>query len=223
MEISHIKPPTANEKKRRLVKRGVAQVVGLIIKLCLAGAVLLTIVAILIVPPVAPVLPTSDELVTADDRRVNLQKLGNSQKPGTVAVTAAELNAYFNQKPFDKPTGSGLIIVPAVRRATLRGGTVKIELLATAHLGTIYDKPLYFAYEGQPTLVAGQFVFKPTGAWLGQLPIFPQLPVLMPLFEKRIVSLLQDLTGDEALLDKLTAINVTGDAVEFVKDTPAKR
>lgn len=222
LEISHIHAPIGNEKKRKQIKRGLTRTVRASIKLGLAGVVLLTIVLVCLAPVVAPVLPTNDELVAADGKYVDLQKLVNSQKPGRVTVTAAELNAFINQKPLDTPTGSDIRIAPVVRRVSLRDGRVKVELLATAHLGTIYDKPLFFAYEGQPTIAGGHFVFRPTGAWLGQLPIAPRLPWLIPLFEQRIVSLLADLAGDQVALDKLTAINVTGDAVEFAKAASAK-
>ncbi|MEI8314039.1 MAG: zinc ribbon domain-containing protein [Verrucomicrobiota bacterium] len=220
LDLSNIKPATPAEKKLRQVKRTATPVIRRSIELAVAGVVLLSIVLVCLVPAIAPVMPTNNELVAADGKQMDLQKLVNSQKSGKLTVTAAELNAFLNQKPFDKPTGSDVSIMPVVRRASLCDGRVKVELLATAHFGTMYDKSLYFAYEGQPMIVAGRFVFKPTGAWLGQLPIHPRLPVLMPLFEQRITSLIQELTGEQALLDKLTAINVAGESVEFIKTAP---
>ena len=190
--------------------------------MCIVGVVLLIVALLWFTPSVAPVTSSNEELVGADRKHMALDKLVTLQKPGTVTVTAAELNTFINQKPFDKPTGSGLLVAPTARRISLSDGRVKVELLVTAHLGTVYDKALYFAYEGQPTIADGHFVFNPTGAWLCQLPIYPRLPFLMPLFEKRIAGMLQDLSGEQALLDKLTAINVTGESVEFVKAAPAK-
>ena len=222
LDLSNIKPATAAEKKLRKAKRETANVTRWIVRLCIAGVVLLIAALLWFTPAVAPVTPSNEELVGADSKRMALDKLVTLQKPGTVTVTAAELNAFVNQKSFDKPTGSDLLVAPVARRISLRYGCVKVELLVTAHLGTIYDKALYFAYEGQPTIADGHFVFNPTGAWLCQLPIYPRLPFLMPLFEKRVVGMLQDLSGDQALLDKLTAINVTGESVEFVKAAPAK-
>ena len=220
LDLSRIKPPTTAEKKRRQLKRGAMSVVRLVLKLVIAGGVVLGIVLMCLAPEVAPVLPTNDELVASDAKHVDLEKLAKGHKAGQVMVTAGELNAFLNQKPFTKPTGSDVIIAPVVRRASLSDGRVKLEFLATAHLGTIYDKSLYFACEGQPTIIGGKFVFKPTGIWLGQLPIYPRLPFLMALFEQRIGSLLQELTSDQPLLDKLTAINVTKESVEFVMSAP---
>ena len=222
LDLSNIKPPTAAEKKLRQVKRTAMQVIRRSVELAIAGVVLLTIVLVCLVPAIAPVTPTNDELVAADGKQMDLQKLVNSQKSGAVTVTAADLNTFFNLKPCDKPTGSGVGIVPVVRRASLHEGRLKIEVLATAHFGTTYDKPLAFIYEGQPTIADGHFIFKPTGAWIGQLPIYPRLPFLMPLFEQRIVSLLPELTGNQSLLDKLTAITVTGASIELAKAAPAQ-
>jgi len=220
LDLSHIKPPTAGEKNRRQVKRGMARGIRVTLKLCVAGVVLLTMVLLGLAPAVAPVAPTNAELVAVDGKHLELLKLGSGQKPGQVTVTAVELNTYLNQKTFDKPTGSAVLIAPVVRRVSLRDGRVKVALLATAHLGAVCDKALYFGYEGEPAIADGHFVFKPTGVWLGQLPIYPRLPFLLALFEQRVVSLLQDVTGDQPLLDKLSTINVTSDAVEFVKVAP---
>lgn len=222
LDLSSIKAPTPAQKKLRQVKRGSTHVVGLIIKLAIAVAVLVTIGLLWLTPTVAPVTPTNDELVATDSKFMNLDKLVTLPKPGTVTVTTSELNTFFNQRPFDKPTGSAILVAPAVRRISLHDGRVKVDLLVTAHLSTYYDKLMCFTCEGQPTIADGHFVFQPTGAWLNQLPIYPRLPFLMPLFEERMAGLLQDLTGNQTLLDKLTAINVTGDSVEFVKAAPAK-
>ena len=222
LDLSNIKPATATEKKLRQAKRATTSVVRRCVELAIVGVVVLSIVLLCLVPAIVPVTPTNNELVAADGKQMDLQKLVNSQKSGAVMVTTADLNTFFNLNPCDKPTGSGVGIVPAARRVSLREGRLKIEVLATAHFGTTYDKPLVFIYEGQPTIADGHFIFKPTGAWIGQLPIYPRLPFLMPLFEQRIVSLLPELTGKQSLLDKLTAINVTGESVELVKTTPAQ-
>ena len=220
LDLNRIKPPSAAEKKRRQIKRGAKRTVRIALELVIGAALVLAIVLICLTPEIPPVQPTNDELVASDAKRVELEKLTSNRKSGQVTMSAGEVNAIFNQKPFAKPTGADVLVAPVLRRATLRDGRVKLEILATAHLGTVCDKALYFAYEGQPLIVAGQFVFKPTGAWLGQLPLDPRLPFLMPLFEQRIVSLLQELTGDQPLLDKLAAINVTPQAVEFVVSAP---
>ena len=222
LEISHIHAPTRGEQKRPPGHRGLPRAVRASLKWGLAGGVVLVLVLLGRVPAVAPVLPTNAALVAADGKYIDLQKLVNRQPPGQVTATAPELNAFIYQKPLDKPTGSDLRLVPVVRQISLHAGRIKVEILATAHLSTLYDKPLYFAYEGQPRIAGGHFVFQPTGAWLGHLPISPRLPVLLPLFAQRIASLLTELAGDQALLDKLTAINVTGDTVEFVKAAPAQ-
>ena len=222
LDLSNIKPATPAEKKRRQVKRSATPVIRRSIELVVAVVVLLSIVLVCLVPAIAPVTPTNNEFVATDGKYMDLQKLVDSQKSGKVTVTTAELNTFLNQKPFEKLTGSEFGMVPVVRRTSLRDGRVKVDVLAMAHFGTMHDQSMYFAYEGQPTVADGHFIFKTTGAWLGQLPIYPRLPFLIPLFERRIANLFPELTGNQSLLDKLTAINATGESVEFVKAAPAK-
>ena len=222
LDLSSIKPPTAEEKKRRKIKRGVINTVRLALNGIVAGALILVITLICLAPEVPPVEPTKQEFIASDVRRTALEKLVNGRKAGQVVVTPGQLNAFLKAKEFQEATGAGIKLTPIALRASFSDSRIKIEFLGTAHFSTYFKKTLYLGYRGQPTVVNGKFVFKPTGGWLGRLPIHPLLLTATSYFESRFSQLLGDLGDEKALLDKLTSIDVTKDSTTLVRSiTPA--
>ena len=110
-----------------------------------------------------------------------------------------------------------------ILRMSLSDGRIKIEFLGTTHFGTVFDKNLYFSCEGQPTVTGGQFSFKLTGIWLGKLPIHPGILTAATNLKSRFIQPAGELRYDKELLDKLSAINVTQEAVELVVAAPPAR
>jgi len=216
LNLENIKPPTPVEKKRQQLQRGTKRTVKTILDIAIAVVLILGVVLICLTPSVAPVQPTDDELSASGAKRADLEKLVNDHKSGQVVVTESELNTFFSKKPFDKPNGQGIEMTTVALRTSLSDGCVKVEFLGTAHFGAIFDKNLYLGYAGQPSVAGGQFVFKPTGAWLGRLPIHPIILRAMPFIGSRLGRLFGGLNDEKALLDKLTSIDVTKESAAFV-------
>lgn len=223
LDLSSIKPPTAAEKKRRGLQRGAVHMVRVLLNVVVAAGLILVISLICLTPVVVPVQSTTQELLTSDAKRIALDRLANGRKSGQVAVSEGQLNAFFNQKPFAKATGQGIELVPVALRATLSDDCVKIEFLGTAHFSTYFDKNLYLGYEGRPTVTGGQFVFQPTGGWIGKLPIHPFILTSTAFLESRFARLFSELGSEKALLAKLTEINVAKGFVTFVMSVEPAR
>ena len=217
LDLSSIKPPSAEEKKRRKIKRGVVYTIRLVLNCLVGGALILVITLMCLTPEVPPVEPTKQEFIASDVRRTALEKLINGRKAGQVVVTPGQLNAFFKAKEFQEATGAGIKLMPVALRASFSDSRVKIEFLGTAHFGAFFKKALYLSYCGQPTVVDGKFVFKPAGGWLGRLPIHPRLLTTTAYFESRFSHLLGELGDEKALLDKLTSIDVTKDSATLVR------
>ena len=220
LDLSAIKPPSAEERKRRLLKKGAARVTRLILNLVILGALILAIALICLTPIVAPVQPTNTELVSSDTKRMELDRLGKGKKGGQLVVTEGQLNAFFNQRPFAKPTGAGIELTPVTLRINLRENRVKIEFVGMTHFGAYFDKSLYLAYEGQPVLRGGKFGFEATGGWIGKLPVHPLLVRMTSFFESRFGKLFGEFSSEKELLNGLTAIDVGQESVTFVKSAP---
>ena len=217
LDLSSIKPPTELQKKARRFKRGAFRTVRIVVNLVILGVLILIIALICLTPSVAPVQPTNKELVASDARKIALEKLAKGRKSGQVLITEGELNAFFNEKPFEKATGQGVEMVPIVLRASFSHDRVKVEFLGTAHFSTYFKKDFYFGYEGQPTVAGGRFVFKPTGGWIGQLPIHPAILSSTGFMESRFGRVFGELTEEKAWLDALTTIEVTKDSAALIK------
>ena len=221
LDLSSIKPPTAEEKKRRKIKRGIAYTVRLVLNCLVAAALLLVLTLLCLTPEVQPVEPTKQEYIASDVRRTTLEKLVNGRKAGQVVVTPGQLNAFLKAKEFQEANGGGIKLTPVVVRASFSDSRVTIEFLGTAQIGTYVKKAIYLSYRGQPTVVNGKFVFKPSGGWLGRLPIHPLLLTTTAYFESRFSQLLGELGDEKALLDKLTSIDVTKDSATLVRSMAA--
>ena len=217
LDLSQVKAPTAAEKSRRQIKLDVGHAVRVISKLSIFGVVVLGGVLICLTPSVVPVVPTSGELIASGAKRIDLEKLVKYRQAGQVIVTEAELNTFLNRHLPAKPTGQGVEVIPVALRASFSTGTVKIEFLGTAHFGTFFDKNFYLSYAGQPVVTGGQFMFQPTGGWLGKLPIHPKILSMTPWIESYFAQLINGLTEEKMLLDKLTDIAVTKESLEFTK------
>jgi len=220
LDLTSVKPPTAAEKTRRKVKRGIGRTLRMILGLAITGGSILGIILICMTPSVAPVVPTDNELMASDEKRMSLEKLINRHKPGHVLVTEGELNAFFNHQPFAPPTGTGVQLAPVALRLNLSDGHIKINFLGVAHFGTVFDKNLSFSCEGQPVVTGGKFSFKLTGIWLGKLPIHPGILAAATNLKSQFIQPSGELRYDKELLDKLSAINVTHESVELVVTAP---
>ena len=216
LDLSQIKPPTEGAKMRRRVKRNVARTTRTLIELAIAGVLILGIVALCLVPAVKSVDPTNAELMAADTMRMDLERLVNSAKGGTMTITENQLNTFLNTN-FEKPKGQGLEVSPTVLRATFANGSIKLEFVGVIHFGTFYDKSLYFGYTGEPVVVDGKFSFRPSGGWIGKLPVHPKILAVVPFIDNAFGQMFQNLKEDAELLDKLTSLTITPEGAQLTK------
>ena len=162
LDLSSIKPPSVEERKRRRFKAEAIRSTRFLVNLVILGILILTVVLICLTPPVVPIQSGNTDLVASDSKRMELDRVGKGKKGGQVTVTEAQLNAFFNQRPFRKSTGVGIELTPIALRIHLNESRVQIEFLGTTHFGNYFEKKLYLAYEGQPTVRDGKFSFQPT-------------------------------------------------------------
>ena len=220
LDLSSIKPPSVAERKRRLFKVEAIRTTRLAINFAILGVLFLVIALICLTPPVVPLPAANTDLVASDTKRMELDRLGKGKKGGQVTVTETQLNAFFNQRPFAKATGTGIELTPVALRIHLHESRVQIEFLGTTHFGSYFEKKLYLAYEGEPTLRDRKFSFQPTGGWIGKLPVHPVILRITSFFESRFGRMFNEFTSEKELLDTLTAIDVTKESVTFVKTAP---
>ena len=217
LDLSSIKPPSVAERKRRRFKAEAIRNTRFLVNLVILGVLILAVALICLTPPIVPIQSGNADLVASDTKRMELDRLGKGKKGGHVTVTEAQLNAFFNQRPFQKATGAGIELRPVALRIHLNESRVQIEFLGATHFGSYFEKNLYLAYEGQPTVRAGKFIFQPTGGWIGKLPVHPVLLRITSFFESRFGRMFNEFSSEKELLDTLTAIDVTKESVTFAK------
>lgn len=220
LDLTQIKPPSQAEKKRRRVQRGALRWIRIGVELVVTLTILAMLGLICLTPELQPFQGDSKDLLTADAKHTALEKLVAGRKGGQVTVSEGELNVFLTSLSFDRPTGSGIEVVPSALRATLLvDGALLIEFLGEIHFGTSFTKRLYLAYNCTPTIRDGKCVFLPNGARIGTLPIHPTLLVKTPFVENYFGQLFSQLGEDKKrLLDPLAKITITKDSITFEKE-----
>jgi hypothetical protein len=84
-----------------------------------------------------------------------------------------------------------------------------MEHVGEIHLGDSLRKQVYLGLAGTPTIQQGSFEFKPTGAWIGALPIHPKLLQVSGLLQNYFGSLFNKLDTERDALNKLTSVTVS--------------
>ena len=223
LDLNQIKAPTEGAKLRRRVAGRAQRIVRISIELIITCALALGIWMMCVVPEVKRVVPTNAELIGADNKRLELSKLVDGNKPGSVEVTEGELNAFLNSLGFDRPKGAGLEVVPLTVRSDFADGSIKITFHGEIHFGDFAKKELYLAMSGVPTADGNYFEFKPTGGWIGTLPIHPKLLELTDLFQNYFGRVFGRLDEDRRALYKLTSITVTPQKAVLTYQPPAAK
>ncbi|MCG3149998.1 MAG: hypothetical protein PCFJNLEI_03465 [Verrucomicrobiae bacterium] len=219
LDLSQIKPPTEGAKRARRLKQGLARTIRLVVQLVIVALLILGIAMICLTPEVKPFDASNAELVAVDVKHSELEKLAAGRKGGTVVVSEGELNTFLNSLTFDKPSGKGIEVSGEVLRTTLNDGALKVEFVGKIHFGGAFDKSLYLAYDCTPVIRDGKCEFLANGGWLGQLPLHPKILATTPFVKNYFGGLFGKLEDDKKqLLDPLTKITVTKDAVTFTKD-----
>ena len=209
LDLDKIKAPTQGAKMRRQAAVGTRKIIRTGIELAIAGGVIFGIWLVCVVPDFRPIKPTNAELVSADIKRLDLGQLVSGRKPGVMEVTEGELNTFLNTLGLEKPKAAGIVFAPVMARADFSDGTVKVSYLGELRLGTAVRKQFCFGLAGTPTAGQGTFMFKPTGAWIGRLPIHPKLIELTGFYQSYFASFFAELDNERKSLDKLSSIAVT--------------
>lgn len=223
LDLSKVKPPTEAEKMRRKIKQGASRTVRIVIDLVLVGAVALLILLICMAPEVKPVEPTDAEVQLIEKKRQLLETFSLSRKPGTMAITEAELNAYLNKFEDKKPEGQGIEVTPVLLRITLKQDAAKIEFIGMIHFFGWFDKKIYFGYDGVPKLEKDKFVFTPTGGQIGKLPVHVRILTMTGLFDKYFGSVFGKLDNEKKLLERMAELKVEPGTLTLVKGAAAAR
>jgi hypothetical protein len=218
LDLSQIKPPTEGAKLRRRVKQSLARTVRIVVELVIVAVLVLGIVLMCLVPDVPPHSPTNADLVAADAKHRELEKLAAGRKGGTVEVTEPVLNTYLKSLSFDRPTGKGIEVAMVALRATLKEDAVLVEFVGEIQFGGSFKKRLYLGYDCTPVIRDGQCRFEPNTAAIGKLPVPRAVLTTVPLVPNYFGRLFGNLADDKKqLLDPLTKITVTKDVVKFEK------
>lgn len=220
LDLSKIKAPTEGAKMRRKMKRSASKSVRIVIELTITAVLVVCIWLMCLTPEVKPANPSVAEADVVEKKREQLESLVERSKPGSVVISEAELNTFLSANGFEKKKpGDGIEVSPVALHAILQDHSVKMEFLGTIHFTTSFEKGIYLAYEGVPTLEGGHFKFNATGGWLGKLPIHPWLLHKTGLFDNYMGRLMANMDAERQILEKLTAIRVTPKSVELVKET----
>ena len=209
LDIDKIKPASEGARMRRRVAIGAGRFFGIVIELVIAGALLMGIVLMCIVPDVRPVTPTNADLIAADTKRMDLDQLVSRRKPGKIEITEGEVNAFFHSLSFDKPKATGVELVPLTLRADFRDGSVVVSFLGELHFGQLVTKRVYLSMSGTPTITKGGFDLTPTAGRIGSLPLPAKFLELTDLFQKGFGKIFSQLDAERQSLDKLSSITVT--------------
>jgi len=209
LDLDKIKAPTEGAKMRRRAAIGARKTFRTVIELAIAGGVILAIWLMCVVPDSQPIKPTNAELVAVDIKRLDLGQLVNGRKPGVMQVTEGELNTFLNTLGLEKPKETGVMFAPVMVRVDFGDGTVKVNYVGELRFGGPVHKQFCFGLAGTPTVGKGTFVFKPTGAWVGKLPIHPKLIELTGGFQNIFAKLFTRLDNERNSLDRLSSITIT--------------
>jgi hypothetical protein len=217
LDLSAIKPPNSKEGKKFWKKQkkqfGVGKTIGLALRVLVILGLVLSIILMLQVASVTEEKPSQQDTDSGRSKRVALERFLSQRKPFSVPVSPGELNGFLSSLTFDKAEGKGVVLEPTVLRAELGRSTVTLVLVGTIKAGTKFEKKVSFSYRGQPTLEDGKFVFKPTGGWIGMLPIHPFILDKTGLMQKYFGAIFGNLTEERSILDQLTKLEVEPERV----------
>jgi hypothetical protein len=215
LDLNQVKPPSQGGPKiRRRRKWTPGSIVTRIVEVIVLAGLVWVIFLMSQVPDVKPIKSTNADLLGADNKRLELDQLVIHEKPGTIEVTEAELNAFIGSLSFGKPKGAGLEFVPASFQTKLDNGTVELIYVGDIKIGTAFTKRLYLNFTGVPVVEEHYFEFRPVAAYVGQLPIHPRLLDVTSFIQNAFGRILIKLDHERELLEKLNSITVkSGKAV----------
>lgn len=175
--------------------------------------ILLVVVAVIFlamqVPSVRPISSSSDDLISSDKRRFELDDAVTRKTPATIAVTEGQLNAFFATTGFQQSQGKDLEVIPTKLQVEFGDGVVTAIFVGKIHFGGSVEKQLYLSYTGVPTVEGGRFIFRPVAGSLGSLPIGRWLLEKTGLFDRYYSKVFSNQGHEKEMLDSLSSISVS--------------
>ena len=206
LDLNEVRPPRTSGKERRWKQNwSVKRVIGLAIRLVILAGLILLIALILQVPPAGEVKWTDKDGLEIGRKRLELERMIQQNKAGTITLSEAEINSYIGQITSES-TNCDLTVEPITVQAELGRGDVTVVVIGKMKFGKAFEKLVEFRYMGVPTIEGDRFAFQPTGGDIGRLPIHPK--VFTGLLDHYYAQLFHSLSGDRELLSNLAAISV---------------
>jgi len=212
LDLGKIKPADGIRIVRRKGRWTAQRVVVRIAWILILAFLVWGIYSICQTPDVQLVRPTNAELLAADNKRLGLEQMILQKKRYvggfSMQVTASEINAYINNVGLEKRTSGGFAVVPISLRVDLGDGTVTLNLLGEARLGSSLSRKVLLSFTGVPTTERGSFEFSPVAAAIGQLPIPQSVLRSTGFLQGYFGRVLDKLDHEKSLLGQLTSIKV---------------
>ena len=221
LDLSEIKSPAQGGAK--LKKSGAGS--GRLVWRAVGVVILLAIIAVIYlaaqVPSVRAISTTSQDLVSSDKKRFDLEQIGTRNRPQVISLTEAELNAFVSSLGFEKNSNKSFTVTPSILQLELGNGIVTAVFVGKVSLGSAFSKKVYLSYTGRPVVEDGHFEFQPVRGAIGSLPmnaaILEQTGILDRCFEK----LFANLSRERQVLDSLKSITVTSHQVDLTYEPTA--
>ena len=220
LDLSEIKSPKQGGMKLKKKGGGTGRlfwrVIGVVVLLALIGVVYLAAQ----VPSVRPISITSQEMISAEKKRFDLDQLAVKNRPQVISITQAELNAFISSLGFEKGRGKGAAVTPSTLQLELGDGVVTAVFVGKVSLGSSFSKQVYLSYTGRPIVEDGQFEFQPVRGAIGSLPLNAAILEQTGILDRWFGKLFSNLSGEKRILDSLKSISVTSQQVGLSYEPP---
>ena len=209
LDLDQIKPVSRGGKS--LKRKRPSRVVGNIVRLCgwlVTVALLVAIVMMLLVPEVATVPSTPDDLASFALKRGRLESAVERKRSFTATISESELNAFLDSLGFDKAKTPRSFVEPMDVQIQLSKDSVQVMVVARIRVGSMVEKKLLLSMTGKPAVRDGGFVIQPVAASIGRLPL-PSVIVEKTAFVRSYFGrIFANLTEERKLLNRLSSIAV---------------
>jgi hypothetical protein len=222
LELDNVRPPRVAGKTRggRLGK-SILDLVGLAIRILVFVGLALAIILLLQVPTPREIKPSDIEVAKSYTKRLELTRIIQQKKAGTITLSEAEINSCIAQVTSDR-NNLHLNIQPMTVQIELGQGDVAVVVVGKIKFGTLFEKWVAFRYMGVPTIEGNRFVFHATGGYIGRLPIHPKILEYTGLLDRYYAQVFRSLSADRELLNNLAAISVNPNNGVELKYDPAQ-
>ena len=209
LDLSQIKAPGQGGPKLKRKKQGKPwRLVRLSLELGVLCVVMFAIYLAWQVPTAPVAKPSNADLLAADSKRFDLDRLVMRNKPDQLEVGQKEINTFLNSLVMEKPPAAWLVFVPETVQIELGDGNIKVTLWGELRLGEELKKKLFISYTCIPVVQNGILDNKPVAATFGLLPVHPLILENTSVVQRYIGGIFAKLDRERATLQKLSAITI---------------